>query len=238
VNMNLLEKIKTASQASHTETVECRRWLHANPELSFEEFNTAAFVVEKLKSFGISASVISGTGVVALIEGKNPTARVVALRADMDALPIQELNKVGYKSGNPGVMHACGHDVHTASLLTTAKILLGLKNDFEGTIKLIFQPGEEKHPGGASVLIKAGVLENPKPHAIIGQHVFPVMKAGKAGFRSGKYMASSDEIRLVVKGKGGHASTPDLNIDPVLIASHIVVALQPVSYTHLRAHET
>jgi len=228
VNMNLLEKIKTASQASHTETVQCRRWLHANPELSFEEFNTAAFVVEKLKSFGISASVISGTGVVALIEGKNPTARVVALRADMDALPIQELNEVGYKSGNPGVMHACGHDVHTASLLTTSKILLGLKNDFEGTIKLIFQPGEEKHPGGASVLIKAGVLENPKPHAIIGQHVFPVMKAGKAGFRSGKYMASSDEIRLVVKGKGGHASTPDLNIDPVLIASHIVVALQQV----------
>jgi amidohydrolase len=226
--MNLLEKIKTASQASHTETVECRRWLHANPELSFEEFNTAAFVVEKLESFGISASVISGTGVVALIEGKNPSARVVALRADMDALPIQELNEVGYRSGNPGVMHACGHDVHTASLLTTAKILQGLKNDFEGTIKLIFQPGEEKHPGGASVLIKAGVLENPKPNAIIGQHVFPVMKAGKAGFRSGKYMASSDEIRLVVKGKGGHASTPDLNIDPVLIAAHIVVALQQV----------
>jgi len=228
VNMSLLEKIKTASRELVAETVECRRWLHANPELSFEEFKTSAFVAEKLKSLGINFKIISGTGVVGLIEGKNPASRVVALRADMDALPIQELNQVSYKSGNDGVMHACGHDVHTSSLLTTAKILSGLKSEFEGTIKLIFQPGEEKHPGGASILIKDGVLENPRPHAIIGQHVFPVMSAGKAGFRSGKYMASSDEIRLVVKGKGGHASTPDLNIDPVLIAAHIIVALQQV----------
>ena len=228
MNMSLLEKIKTASRELVAETVECRRWLHANPELSFEEFKTSAFVAEKLKSLGINFKIISGTGVVGLIEGKNPASRVVALRADMDALPIQELNQVSYKSGNDGVMHACGHDVHTSSLLTTAKILSGLKFEFEGTIKLIFQPGEEKHPGGASILIKDGVLENPRPHAIIGQHVFPVMSAGKAGFRSGKYMASSDEIRLVVKGKGGHASTPDLNIDPVLIAAHIIVALQQV----------
>ncbi len=228
MNMSLLEKIKTASRELVAETVECRRWLHANPELSFEEFKTSAFVAEKLKSLGINFKIISGTGVVGLIEGKNPASRVVALRADMDALPIQELNQVSYKSGNDGVMHACGHDVHTSSLLTTAKILSGLKSEFEGTIKLIFQPGEEKHPGGASILIKDGVLENPRPHAIIGQHVFPVMSAGKAGFRSGKYMASSDEIRLVVKGKGGHASTPDLNIDPVLIAAHIIVALQQV----------
>jgi amidohydrolase len=156
---------------------------------------------------------------------KNP---VVALRADIDALPIHEQRDHEYRSKNEGVMHACGHDAHTASLLVTAKILNDLRDHFTGTIKLIFQPGEEKNPGGASIMIREGILENPRPDVIIGQHVMPLMNAGRAGFRPGKYMASSDEIRLKVIGKGGHAATPELNTDPVLIASHIIVALQQV----------
>jgi amidohydrolase len=163
-----------------------------------------------------------------LIEGKNPGKKTVALRADMDALPIQEANSVEYKSNNAGVMHACGHDVHTSSLLGTAKILSQLRDNFEGSVKLIFQPGEEKNPGGASLMIREGVLENPKPTAIIGQHVMPLVPVGKVGFREGMYMASSDEIYLRVIGKGGHGAAPELTIDPVVIASHIIVALQQI----------
>ncbi|MNE27548.1 N-acyl-L-amino acid amidohydrolase [compost metagenome] len=146
----------------------------------------------------------------------------------MDALPIIEANDVEYKSKNEGVMHACGHDVHSASLLGTAKILSSLKSEFGGTVKLIFQPGEELLPGGASIMIKEGVLENPKPNGIIGQHVMPLIDAGKVGFRSGQYMASTDELYITVKGKGGHGAQPHMNIDPVLISAHIIVALQQV----------
>jgi amidohydrolase len=209
--------------------VSLRRHLHSNPELSFQEFETAKYVANSLRNIGLEpVEGIAKTGISALIEGKNPTKKVIALRADIDALPITETNNVSYKSQNEGVMHACGHDVHTSSLLGTANILNQLKDQFEGTVKLIFQPGEEKAPGGASLMIKDGVLQNPSPNNILGQHVMPLLPVGKIGFREGLYMASADEIYITVKGKGGHAAMPQGNIDPILIASHIIVALQQV----------
>ncbi len=210
------------------EVVSFRRHLHTNPELSFQEFNTAEYVEKALCSFGLEPTRMAETGLVAYIRGNNPDRRIIALRADMDALPIQEQNDVPYKSVNQGVMHACGHDVHTASLLGVAAILNNIKDSIEGTVKLVFQPGEERIPGGASLMIKEGVLENPSVESIIGQHVMPLIEVGKVGFRSGMYMASSDEIYLTVKGKGGHGAMPDQVIDPVLITSHIIVALQQV----------
>ncbi|MBN7814417.1 M20 metallopeptidase family protein [Algoriphagus pacificus] len=225
----LKDKIKSLAKAYKEEVIANRRHLHANPELSYQEFKTAAFVEEQLKSIGITKiEKKATTGWSALIEGKNPHKKVVALRADMDALPIHEANEVSYKSKNEGVMHACGHDAHTASLLGAAKILHGVKDDFEGTIKLIFQPGEELVPGGASLMIKDKVLENPRPSGIIGQHVMPFIEAGKVGFRKGIYMASADELYITVKGKGGHGAMPETLIDPVLIASHMIIALQQV----------
>ncbi|MBS1491555.1 MAG: amidohydrolase [Bacteroidetes bacterium] len=227
--MLLFDQIKKLATEYAAETIVSRRYLHANPELSYKEFNTAKFIAEKLRNFGLHpVEGVATTGVVVVIEGKNPTKKTVALRADIDALPIQETNEVEYKSKNPGVMHACGHDVHTASLLGTAKILCQLKDHFEGTIKLIFQPGEEKNPGGASLMIKEGVLQNPSPSSILGQHVMPLIPAGKVGFREGMYMASSDEIYLTVIGKGGHGAAPELTVDPVVIAAHIIVALQQI----------
>lgn len=226
------DRVKQLAQEYAPEAVQVRRHIHANPELSFEEHNTAAYVRQVLESYGIASVSLAETGVVALIEGKNPEKKVIALRADLDALPIVEANEVAYKSKNTGVMHACGHDVHTSSLLGTARILQNLKEEFEGTIKLIFQPGEEKFPGGASIMIKEGVLQNPAPSGIVGQHVFPMLPAGKVGFRSGMYMASADEIYITVKGKGGHAAMPEMNIDPVLIASHLIVALQQIVSRH------
>jgi len=227
--MSLLESVKNLSSAYVGEVIAFRRHLHTNPELSYQEFKTARFVADQLKSFGLFPQEgVAKTGIVVLIEGKNPSKKVIALRADLDALPIQEANDVSYKSQNPGVMHACGHDVHTSSLLGTAKILHRLKEQFEGTVKLIFQPGEEKNPGGASFMIKDGVLENPKPGSIIGQHVMPLLPVGKIGFREGRYMASSDELYLKVIGKGGHGAAPELTVDPVVIASHIIVALQQI----------
>jgi amidohydrolase len=225
--MHLIDEVKSLSERLHAEVVEWRRHLHANPELSYEEFNTARFVAEKLKSFGLEPVSMANTGLVALIQGK-PGKNTIALRADMDALPIEEKNKVPYKSTKPGVMHACGHDVHTASLLGTAKILSQLKAEFEGTVKLIFQPGEEKNPGGASYMIQEGVLQNPTPTSIIGQHVMPLVPVGKVGFREGMYMASSDEIYLKIIGKGGHGAAPELTIDPVVIAAHIIIGLQQI----------
>lgn len=225
----LKEKIKSLAKAYKQEVIANRRHLHANPELSYEEFKTSAFVEEQLKAIGITKiEKKANTGWAALIEGRNPGKKVIALRADMDALPIIEANDVSYKSTNEGVMHACGHDCHTASLLGAAKILHEVKDDFEGTIKLIFQPGEEVAPGGASYMIKDKVLENPRPSGIIGQHVMPFIDVGKVGFRKGLYMASADELYITVKGKGGHAAMPESLIDPVLIASHMIVALQQV----------
>ena len=227
--MSLLEKIKSLSETYSQETIGLRRHLHANPELSYEEFNTAKFVAAKLRSYGIDPQEgIATTGIVAVIKGKNPDKKTVALRADMDALPIEEANQVPYKSTKPGVMHSCGHDVHTSSLLGTAKILSEIKDQFEGTVKLIFQPGEEKNPGGASYMIRDGALQNPAPASIIGQHVMPLVQVGKIGFREGMYMASSDEIYLKVIGKGGHGAAPELTIDPIVIASHIIIGLQQI----------
>jgi amidohydrolase len=225
----LKDRIKSLAQAYKQEVIDLRRHLHSHPELSFQEFQTAAFVAEKLKAIGITEIESKATtGWSALIKGKNPEKKVVALRADMDALPISEANEVPYKSQNPGVMHACGHDAHTASLLGAAKILNEVRDQFEGTIKLIFQPGEEIIPGGASLMIKDKVLENPRPQYILGQHVMPMIPAGKVGFRSGLYMASADELYLTIKGKGGHGAMPETFIDPVLISAHLLVALQQI----------
>ena len=225
---SLLEKIKALSNSIAEETVANRHHLHMHPELSFQETATQAYVEKQLNAWGIPNSRLANTGVVGIIEGKNPSKKVVALRADMDALPITETNDVPYKSTNPGVMHACGHDVHTSSLLGTAHILQQVKDDFEGTIKLIFQPAEEKAPGGASIMIKEGVLENPKPISIFGQHVATNVPVGKIGFREGMYMASTDELYIKVIGKGGHGAMPDACIDPIVIASHIIVAMQQI----------
>jgi amidohydrolase len=222
------EQIQELSQKIFNDVVATRRHLHTNPELSFHEQKTSAFVAGKLDELGLSYEKMADTGLVALIKGDKPSDKVVALRADMDALPITELNDVPYKSQNVGVMHACGHDAHTSSLLGTARILTELKSQFAGTVKLIFQPAEEKLPGGASIMIKEGVLENPKPQAVLGQHVMPLIDAGKVGFRAGKYMASTDELYVTVKGKGGHGAQPQQNIDPVIITAHILTALQQV----------
>jgi amidohydrolase len=222
------EKIQELSHNIFNEVVANRRHLHSHPELSFHEVETSAYVANKLDELGLEYHRMADNGLVALIKGEKPSDRVVALRADMDALPITEANEVPYRSQNVGVMHACGHDAHTSSLLGTAKILTQLKNEFAGTVKLIFQPAEEKLPGGASLMIKEGVLENPKPQAVIGQHVMPWIDAGKVGFRAGKYMASTDEIYVTVKGKGGHGAQPQANIDPVIITAHILTALQTI----------
>jgi len=224
----LIEKIKEIAQKNTLEVIGNRHHLHQNPELSYHEVETQAYVLAQLNSMGIQAERIANTGLIAMIEGRNPTKRVIALRADMDALPIFEANDVPYKSKREGVMHACGHDVHTSSLLGTAKILQEIRGEFEGTIKLLFQPAEEKAPGGASVMIQDGALQNPVPAGILGQHVAPNIPVGKIGFREGMYMASADELYLTVKGKGGHGAMPDICVDPILIASHIIVAMQQI----------
>ena len=223
----LKEKIEQLSKAYFESYRSVRHHLHAHPELSYKEFNTSTFIQKHLNELNIPFTVKAETGVVALIEGKR-SDRVIALRADIDALPIQEENNIPYASTVPGVMHACGHDVHTSILLGAAKILHETREDWEGTVKLIFQPGEEKNPGGASIMIKEGVLENPAPTAIVGLHVHPVLETGKLSFIAGKSMASADEIYITVKGKGGHAATPHSTSDTVLTASELVVALQQV----------
>lgn len=204
-----------------------RHHLHANPELSFKEYQTSKYVQSQLSQLGIPHTTMGETGVVAILNGR-PSDRTIALRADMDALPIHEENNVAYASKNDGVMHACGHDVHTTCLLGAARILHELKDQWDGTIKLIFQPGEEKNPGGASILIKEGVLKNPFPQRIYAQHVHPHLEVGRMNFSTGKVMASADEIYITVRGKGGHAAKPNLTADTILTASQIVVALQQV----------
>lgn len=222
-------KILAMAEAYQHDTINIRRHLHQHPELSFKENETADYIAAQLHAYGIPFQTgIARTGIVALIEGKNPSSKVIALRADMDALPITETNTCDYKSVNEGVMHACGHDVHMASLLGAARILNQFREHFSGTVKLIFQPSEESFPGGASVMIKEGVLKDPDVSLIFGQHTLPTLETGKVGMKGGKYMASTDEVYLTIKGRGGHAATPELNIDPIIIAAHILIAMQQV----------
>lgn len=224
----MLQKIKQLSGQYASEFINVRQHLHANPELSYEEYNTSKFIQQKLTEFDIPFEVKATTGVIGLIEGNNPTSRIVALRADMDALPIFEQNEISYKSRNPGVMHACGHDVHTTCLLGAAKILSETKGEWEGTVKLIFQPGEEKNPGGASLLIKENVLQSPSPEKIFALHVHPGMEVGKFSFRGGMVMASADEIYITIRSKGGHAAAPQHTADTILIAAQLIVSLQQI----------
>lgn len=227
--MEIKNLIKQLADQKHHVFVDMRRHLHAHPELSFQEFHTCEWISQQLRQLNISFDQgVAGTGIVAHIKGELSSDQTVALRADIDALPITEANDVPYKSIRQGVMHACGHDVHTSSLLGAATILQELKPYFAGTVRLIFQPGEEKLPGGASMMIKAGALLNPKPKSIIGQHVMPQLPVGMVGFRSGRYMASTDELYLKVIGKGGHGAMPEQNIDPVIISAHLLVALQQI----------
>ena len=227
--MSLKDLLNNASNEILNEIISIRRHLHQYPELSFEEEKTAQFVIDQLTSWGITHHTgIVKTGIVATIESANSQAKWIALRADLDALPILEKNETSYASVNKGIMHACGHDVHTAILLGTAKVIHAHKDQLTVNVKFIFQPGEEKLPGGASLMIEAGVLENPHVSEIYALHVFPELEVGKIGFKEGMYMASCDEIRMTIKGKGGHAAMPHLNIDPILITSHLIVALQQV----------
>ena len=224
----LQEKIKALAKEFAPAQIAVRHHLHANPELSYQEFKTAAYVKAQLLEMGIASEEKATTGLVAIIEGKNPASRVMALRADMDALPIQEQNDVSYKSTVPGVMHACGHDVHTTILLGAAKILMATRDSWEGTVKLFFQPGEEKNPGGASYMIRDGALQNPAPEAIVALHVHPGLDTGKLSFRKGRVMASADEIYMTIKGSGGHAASPHLAADTILIASQVIISLQQI----------
>ncbi|MEI8085579.1 MAG: M20 family metallopeptidase [Paludibacter sp.] len=217
----------TAQYADYV--VGCYRHLHAHPELSFQEFETAQFIVNELTKMGIPLkSGIGGNGILGRIEGRNPSKKVIALRADMDALPVCEMVDIPWKSTNENVMHACGHDAHTACLLGAAKILNELRNDFEGTILLIFQPGEEKAPGGAHLMLEDGLFDELEPEMILAQHVSVDYPTGTMGFLAGKIMASADEIHLKIHGKGGHGALPHLTNDTVLAASQTIVSLQQV----------
>lgn len=229
MSKEIKDRIQQLAKDVLPEVINWRRRFHAFPELAFEEKQTARFISEQLTKMGIPHQEgVAKTGIVGMIKGNRPESRVIALRADMDALPINEHRQDEFSSQRPGVMHACGHDAHMACLLGAAAILNEIKDEFDGTIKLIFQPSEERYPGGASVMIKEGVLENPKVDHMYGQHVLPTLEAGKIGMKTGMYMASTDEIYMTVKGRGGHAATPELNVDPILIASHIIVALQQI----------
>lgn len=224
----LKEEIKQLAKGILGDVIVNRRHLHAHPELSFHEYETSAFIKGRLNEMGIPWEAMANTGIVAIIKGEKSSDKIIALRADMDALPITETNNVEYASKYKGVMHACGHDVHTSSLLGTARILQAIKSKFGGAVKLIFQPGEEKIPGGASLMIKDGVLKNPIPDSVIGQHAMTNIDCGKIGIKKGKFLASHDEIYVTIRGKGGHGATPQLNIDPVIITAHILVALQQI----------
>lgn len=208
-----------------------REHMHQHPELSFQEHNTMQFVADQLEQLGIPyRKEVGNTGVVAHISGSKHTAgqSCFGLRSELDALPILEQTGAAYASQNEGVMHACGHDVHTSILLATAELLWTVREDLPQPVKLIFQPGEEKNPGGASILIKEGVLNDPPVHAMAALHVYPEMEAGKVGFKEGLYMASCDELYLTIHGKGGHGAMPHQTIDPIMVGAQLLTGLQQV----------
>jgi len=230
----VIDKVKQTVSGLHADMVRWRRHLHANPELSFQEHNTAAFVADLLRQEGIALREgvgklrpeLPGTGVIAMVHGEAaPSERCFALRADLDALPITEVGKEGYCSANPGVMHACGHDAHTAMLLGAGIALHRLRSHWSGTVMLVFQPGEEKDPGGASLLLQEGVFDDPRPAGIVGQHVTPELPTGTVGFRSGPFMAAADEVYLTVRGRGGHAAVRDTLVDPIMITAKLLPML-------------
>lgn len=226
------QQIRNLAAAQRDTAVRDRRHLHANPELSFDEHETRDYIASRLKEMGIAYREVAGTGLIGEIQGEKGEGPTIALRADIDALPITEANDVAYKSKRDGVMHACGHDVHTASLLGAAGILQQVRADFSGKIRLLFQPGEEQLPGGATLMIRDGALKNPVPAAIFGQHVHPPLRAGKVGFRPGIYMASTDELFLTVRGRGGHGAMPHNAVDPVVITAQIITAVQQLISRH------
>lgn len=223
----MLNQIKSLADAVFDRVVELRRQIHRRPELAFEEVETAKLVAETLNRLGMEVETgVAKTGVVAILRGGLP-GPITALRADMDALPIEEENTFDFASEVPGTMHACGHDAHTSSLLGTAMILSSIKDQLAGTVRFMFQPSEERIPGGAKVMIEAGALGEAS--SVFGQHVTPRLETGTIGIRPGPYMSSVDEIRLTVRGEGGHAAEPhNLSADAIVVAAHIVLALQTV----------
>lgn len=222
----MIERIKALAAAGQAELIRVRRHLHAHPELSYQEHNTAAFVADHLRALGIEVRAnVAGTGLIGVVKGK-PGTCCICLRADLDALPITEKNDVPYCSTTPGVMHACGHDAHTTMVLGAGAILQALRNEWSGTVLLLFQPGEEKIPGGATLVLKENALRDPKPSAILGQHCTPELAVGKIGFREGPFMASSDELYVTVKGKGGHAAQPEKLVDPIMITARLLLQLK------------
>ncbi len=228
-DIHLREKIKQLAEQHFEDIVGIRRHIHQHPELSFEEEETSLYIQEQLNSTGIPFKKgFVGTGIAGWIYGRTEKGMTVALRADMDGLPVHEKNDLPYKSQIEGKMHACGHDLHMSALLGASRILHSLRDEFDGKILLIFQPAEEKLPGGANLMLQEGVFDDGLPDVIIGQHVMPLLETGKIGYRPGKYMASTDEIYLTVSGSGGHAAMPWQLTDPVLIAAHIIVALQQI----------
>lgn len=231
MNLELKEFLSTKVSAIYEKIKGYREHLHQNPELSYKEFNTMEYVAAKLKEIGIPYEKgVAGTGIVGIIRSSKHSENqaCIGLRADLDALPIQEQNTASYKSKVDGVMHACGHDVHTSILLGAAEILFELREDLEHPVKLIFQPGEEKNPGGASLLIEAGVLENPKVKEMYALHVFPELEVGKLAIRPGLNMASCDELHLEIIGVGGHGAMPEKCINPILIGSEFIIEAQNI----------
>ena len=224
----LIEKIEIISEQVYEESLHHRRYLHQHPELSWHEKNTSVYIQDFLKKENIPFEIYAKHGIVAIIACKNPSSRCIALRADMDALPIQEENEIVYKSACEQVMHACGHDVHMACLMGAIQVINILKEEIEGTIKCIFQPSEEKQPSGAQKMIEEGVLNNPKVDEIYGLHVTPELLCGQIGYKAGKFMASADEIYITIEGPGGHAAQAYQTVDTILVASHIIVALQQI----------
>ena len=226
--MSIIKAIKKETLSLKAELVNHRRHLHMHPELSFKEVKTSAYIKEELRANGIKyTDGYCKHGIVAEIKGAKK-GKSVYLRGDMDALPITEENKVPYVSQNPGIMHACGHDVHTTCVLGTSIVLNRLKSQLAGTYRIVFQPGEEQLPGGASIMIKDGAIKNANKSVILGQHVHPPLDAGKVGFYPGEYMASADEIYIEIIGKGGHAALPLNFIDPIMVSGQVLNALHTI----------